>query len=76
MNESALGPKLSCTESVSENVKKARQKKTKRKKKERQPGLIKIKKKKQKKKRRVIGKRTKAVVERNKNSKDIVTVLI
>lgn len=40
-----MGPKLSCTESVSENVKKARQKKTKRKKKERQPGLIKIKKK-------------------------------
>lgn len=70
-----MGPKLSCTESVSENVKKARQKKTKRKKKERQPGLIKIKKK-QKKKRRVIGKRTKAVVERSKNSRNIVTVLI
>ena len=40
MNESALGPKLSCTESVTENVKKERQKTTKRKKKERQPGLI------------------------------------
>jgi len=44
MNESALGPKLSCTESVTENVKKERQKKTKRKKKERQLGLIKNKK--------------------------------
>ena len=40
MNESALGPKLSCTESVTENVKKERQKTTKRKKKERQLGLI------------------------------------
>lgn len=38
MNESALGPKLSCTESVTENVKK-----TKRKEKERQLGLIKKK---------------------------------
>ena len=33
-------------------------------------------KKKKRKERRVIGKRTKAIVERNKNSKDIVTVLI
>ena len=40
MNESALGPKLSCTESVTENVKKERQKTTKRKKRERQLGLI------------------------------------
>ena len=40
MNESALGPKLSCTESVTENVKKETQKTTKRKKKERQLGLI------------------------------------
>ena len=40
MNESALGPKLSCTESVTENVKEERQKTTKRKKKERQLGLI------------------------------------
>ena len=40
MNESALGPKLSCTESVTENLKKERQKTTKRKKKERQLGLI------------------------------------
>ena len=40
MNESALGPKLSCTESVTENVKKEIQKTTKRKKKERQLGLI------------------------------------
>lgn len=31
MNESALGPKLSCTESVTENVKKARQKEDKKK---------------------------------------------
>ena len=33
MNESALGPKLSCTESVIENVKKERRKKDKKKKK-------------------------------------------
>lgn len=72
MNESVLGPKLSCTESVTENVKKERQKNTKRKKKERQLGLI----KKKKKERRVIGKVTKAVVERSKNSRNIVTVLI
>lgn len=63
MNESVLGPKLSCTESVTENVKKERQKKTKRKKKERQLRLIK-----KKKERRVIGKRTNAVVEWSKNS--------
>ena len=44
MNESALGSKLSCTESVTENVKKERQRKTKRKKKERQLGSIKEKK--------------------------------
>ena len=44
MNESALGPKLSCTESVTENVKKERRKKDKKKKKERQLGLIKKKK--------------------------------
>ena len=31
MNESALGSKLNCTESVTENVKKERQRKTKRK---------------------------------------------